>query len=308
MFPFKKSLLSLLCWMVLLVVSTPYAEGRAKPADDVLRVLAIGNSFSQDAVEQYLHELAAAAGKKMVIGNLYIGGAPLKLHVENVQANKPAYSYRKIDVDGNKTKTDKTSILTALQDEAWDYISFQQASTFSGVYDTYAASLPALYQYVKNQVSANTKYILHQTWAYAGNSTHKGFANYNNDQITMYKSIVKTTKKARKLVPIDLLIPSGTAIQNARTSFLGDSLTRDGYHLDLNIGRYTAACTWFESLFNESVITNTYRPAAVSEAAAVVARHAAHAAVRRPFAITHMKAYKKEPVIAVIYRTEVPAA
>ena len=165
MFPFKKSLLSLLCWIVLLAVSTSYAGERAKPADDVLRVLAIGNSFSQDAVEQYLHELAAAAGKKMVIGNLYIGGAPLKLHVENVQANKPAYSYRKIDVDGNKTKTDKTSILTALQDESWDYISFQQASTFSGVYDTYAASLPALYQYVKNQVSAKTKYILHQTWA-----------------------------------------------------------------------------------------------------------------------------------------------
>ncbi|HIR38257.1 MAG TPA: hypothetical protein IAC93_07795, partial [Candidatus Limisoma gallistercoris] len=33
---------------------------KSKPADNVIRVLAIGNSFSEDAVEQYLYELAAA--------------------------------------------------------------------------------------------------------------------------------------------------------------------------------------------------------------------------------------------------------
>ena len=43
----------------------------------VVKVLAIGNSFSQDAVEQYLYELAAAQGDSLVIGNAYIGGAPL---------------------------------------------------------------------------------------------------------------------------------------------------------------------------------------------------------------------------------------
>ena len=40
----------------------------------VIKVLAIGNSFSQDAVEQYLYELAAAQGDSLVIGNAYIGG------------------------------------------------------------------------------------------------------------------------------------------------------------------------------------------------------------------------------------------
>lgn len=38
-----------------------------------------------------------------------------------------------------------------------------------------------------------------------------------------------------------MIIPTGTAIQNARTSFVGDHMNRDGYHLDLKIGRYTAA-------------------------------------------------------------------
>ena len=38
----------------------------------VIKVLTIGNSFSQDAVEQYLYELAAAQGDSLIIGNAYI--------------------------------------------------------------------------------------------------------------------------------------------------------------------------------------------------------------------------------------------
>ena len=38
---------------------------------DTIRLLTIGNSFSQDAVEQYLYELAKEAGIHMIIGNAY---------------------------------------------------------------------------------------------------------------------------------------------------------------------------------------------------------------------------------------------
>lgn len=43
-----------------------------------IKVLAIGNSFSEDAIEQNLYELGKAAGDEFIIGNLYIGGCPLK--------------------------------------------------------------------------------------------------------------------------------------------------------------------------------------------------------------------------------------
>ena len=46
----------------------------------VIKVLAIGNSFSEDAVEQYLYELAAAQGDSLVIGNAYIGGCSIDRH------------------------------------------------------------------------------------------------------------------------------------------------------------------------------------------------------------------------------------
>lgn len=262
----------------------------AQPASqpDTLRVLAIGNSFSQDAVEQYLHELAAADGKILIIGNMYIGGAPLALHLRNVRGDKAVYSYRKIDADGQKSTAEKTSIRTALLDERWDYVSLQQASTYSGKFETYAEPIPELHRYIDSVTAGSVKYIWHQTWAYEATSTHKGFANYDNDQQTMYRAIMEASAKVKTLAPFDLLIPCGTAIQNARTSFLGDRLTRDGYHLDLHAGRFIAACTWFESLYGRSAPTAKYRPEGVNAAAAEVARQAAHAAVRQPFSVTEI--------------------
>lgn len=95
-----------------------------------VRILAIGNSFSQDAVEQYLHELAEAEGISTIIGNMFIGGCSLERHVKNARDNAPAYAYRKIGTDGKKREKGKMSLETVLADEDWDYVSLQQASPF----------------------------------------------------------------------------------------------------------------------------------------------------------------------------------
>ena len=49
-----------------------------------MKVLAIGNSFSEDAT-RYLHQIGEAAGVKNQIVNLYIGGCPLETHWENIE-------------------------------------------------------------------------------------------------------------------------------------------------------------------------------------------------------------------------------
>ncbi|SEL88610.1 protein of unknown function [Parapedobacter koreensis] len=270
------------------VIAACSLQALAINPSDTLRILAIGNSFSEDAVEQYLYELAEAAGKPIVIGNMYIGGAPLSLHWENARGDKAAYRYRKIDAHGKITIPGEVSIRTALLDEPWDYVSLQQASPLSGQFDTYIQPINALHHYIDSVTSGTVKYIWHQTWAYAPTSTHEGFAAYQKDQQTMYRAIAEASSKAKDLIPFDLLVPSGTAIQNARTSFLGDDLTRDGYHLDLHIGRFIAACAWFESLFGQQAPVASYRPEQVSVAQAEVAREAAHAAVVQPFAVTAM--------------------
>ena len=272
-----------ICMCILLLLA-----GGVYAQQKTVRILAIGNSFSQDAVEQYLHELAEAEGISTIIGNMFIGGCSLERHVKNARDNAPAYAYRKIGTDGKKREKGKMSLETVLADEDWDYVSLQQASPFSGMYETYEASLPELIEYVKARLPKKTKLMLHQTWAYASTSKHSGFKNYNCNQLTMYQAIADAVKKAAKANKIKIVIPSGTAIQNARTSFIGDHLNRDGYHLDVKIGRYTAACTWFERIFKHNVVGNPYAPEGLDEARKAVAQKAAHAAVKHPYKVTEL--------------------
>ncbi|MGV6943804.1 DUF4886 domain-containing protein [Sphingobacterium kyonggiense] len=257
--------------------------------DGVIRILAIGNSFSEDAIETHLYNLAKEAGKSVIIGNLYIGGASLEQHKLNVEKNASIYSYRKIGTDGVKRTFEKTSIKTALADEHWDYISFQQVSQNSGQLETVQAALPTVFNFVKeNALNQNVKYIYHQTWAYAQNSTHSGFVNYDKDQMKMYQAIVDVSQKVKNIVPIDIIIPAGTAIQNGRTSVVGDNFTRDGYHLTIPMGRFTAACTWFETLFGQSAVGMAYKPEGLSAFEISIAQNAAHMAVLKPYEVTTM--------------------
>lgn len=261
-----------------------------------MKILAIGNSFSMDATEHHLRGLANTEGAVIVIANLYISGASLQLHWVNAQKDSAAYQYRKINEQGVMEVTHDVTLYEALIDESWDYISFQQASSASGLYNTYVEPLPLLFNYVDSVVPSGTKFIFHQTWAYAQDATNPGFANYNNNQLEMYNAIVDAASQAYNLVDFDVFVPAGTAIQNGRTSMAGDHFTRDGYHLDDKLGRYTAACTWFEAVFQQSVIGNVYRPEGVSEYQAEIAQQAAHLAVTSPYEVTILEDYVVDSV------------
>ena len=85
---------------------------------------------------------------------------------------------------------------------------------------------------------------------------------------------------------INIIIPAGTAIQNGRTSFIGDNFCSDGYHLNHNHGRYTASCTWYEKLLKKPAIGNKFIPIGMSAEEVKVAQYAAHYAILFPNIIT----------------------
>ncbi|MBE8722004.1 DUF4886 domain-containing protein [Sphingobacterium sp. Ka21] len=260
----------------------------------VIHILAIGNSFSADALETHFFGIAQAAGVRVIIGNLAAPGAPLDFHVKNFETSANPYLYTKIVLDGTKTVTRNASFGMALKDEKWDYITFQQVSHYAGKYETFGENLPKLVNYVRDSIKYDgVKFALHQTWAYAETSNHPGFPNYNNDQLTMYKAIVKAVNQAAKLVKIKTIIPAGTAIQNARTSVMGSDLTTDGFHLSPSTGRYIAAAVWFEKLTGQDVIGNPYSPAGIGSEELAIMQRAAHAAVKKPDTITVIQPVSK---------------
>ena len=195
------------------------------PATKTLKVLAIGNSFSSDATE-YLWNIAENGGvETIIVGNLYIGGCTLATHWSNINGSANAYTYYK-NTSGQWTNRASTSVQYALKDEEWDIVTVQQASGSSGVESSYSYLENILQFLVKNE--PNAEIFWHMTWAYQQDSTHSSFPTYGSNQTTMYQMILKAlNSKVKVQDSIVGIIPAGTAVQNLRSSYIGDTITRD---------------------------------------------------------------------------------
>ncbi len=267
---------------------------------EVIKILAIGNSFSADAVEQELYGLFAAEGQKAIIGDLYIGGCPLEKHAANAVSDAAAYSYRKI-VDGVKVTTDNVRMSEALSDEDWTFISIQEGAGYHGFYNTtyngvshsMEPDLTTLIEVVR-RACKNARLVYHAPWAAKKGYTGKKFSYYGFDQDVMYKMICQATQDVLKAHPeFSLFMNSMDAVQNARTSYIGDNMTRDGWHMNYSTGRYTVGCLWYEKIMGKSVVGNKYHPESLSDYKAKVCQTAAHYACEKPFAVTDMSEFKK---------------
>lgn len=278
----KYSLIKKILFSILFVLISFGSFGKT------IKILAIGNSFSRDVVETNLYELGQSDGVTFVIGNMYIGSCDLELHWKNASNNAADYEYRKI-VNGVRTNKLNTSLETAITDENWDYITFQQARGMSGLYNTYFPYLPNLMTYVKSKATnPNVIFALHSTWAFQQDCTHPGFAYYRDDQMTMYNAYQDVIPRVAAEVGIEMILPSGTAVQNGRTSYLGDTFcVADGYHLNL-IGRYTTACTWYEKITQNPVVGNKFIAVGISNIDGLILQKAANYAVINPYSITDM--------------------
>ncbi len=254
-----------------------------------IKILAVGNSFSVDAMEHLYGILQNAGFREIVLGNLYIGGCSLDTHWNNFKNGSPDYIFYHT-ASGVWEQTREAAIVPCLQKEDWDVITLQQASYDSGRLESYGTLENLLNGLREKATNPNAEYHWHMTWAYQQNSDHDGFACYGADQMQMYRAITAAVrKKVEGVKGIRNIIPSGTAIQNLRTSYLGDTLTRDGFHLSYDIGRYTVALCWYAQMTGLRVESVTWVPERFSAEIRPhlpVIRAAVTAAIERPYAVT----------------------
>ena len=267
--------------------STDYSDQKQNWNDDgVLKILAIGNSFSDDAID-HVYKVAKDAGiENIVLGKLYIGGCSLATHLSNAKNDKSAYDY-KTNTTGSWTAQGNKSIKYAVESDDWDFITFQQVSGYSGIASTY----DDLYELVNivEPLNPSARLAWNMTWAYSTSSSHQDFSKYNNNQMTMYNAIVNAVNSKILIYDkIEYVIPCGTTIQNLRTSVVGDT-TRDGYHLSYGIGRYAAAMTFVKALTGVSIDNTATLPSDVSSYYAMIAAECVNNAINTPFAVTNSK-------------------
>ena len=244
-----------------------------------VNILALGNSFSQDCMSHVYGILKSLGVEDIQLGNLVIGGCSLETHCNNLRGDLPAYDYESND-KGVWEYAKDYKVSDALALKKWDFIFTQQYSGHSGMAETYAP-LDEVLAYFKNNAKGNPKYGWQMTWAYAQDSQHPAFVDYGNSQQQMYESIVNAVQKV--ILPKGLtVIPSGTAVENGRVAF-GESLTRDTFHLSLDLGRYIAGLCVVKALVGLDIDNVTFAPESVTDEQRKMAIAVANAACEKPF-------------------------
>lgn len=280
------------CWLIGLGLVMQVAVPAAEPAtaQKTVRLMTIGNSFSQDATF-FLDELAEADGNKLVLKTANIGGSPLELHWNKSQLHEREPG-NKDGLYGN----DK-GLMEILRDGPHDVVTIQQRSVSSHDIETYRPFAANLCDYVK-KYAPDAKLYVHETWAYRVDDPRFGVAKPKAGEPRSQREMYDGLAKSYRVIAAELnapVIPVGDAfiaadtdekwgykpdttfdVKNAVHPALPNqthslhvgrkwqknkdgkqTLAMDGHHASV-AGRYLGACVWYETLFDSTCVGNKF--------------------------------------------------
>ena len=219
------------------------------PRDTTLRVLSIGNSFSIDAnliLPQVVVDAGVPRDNFVLYATIY-AGASLE-YWDNMYTTDTPLPY--LHYMGGKLlrlEDKEWTLRTLLQSQPWDVVVIQQASALSTNHKSFQPYMNRMIEYIRQDCPNKHVRIGWQlTWSYPQTATSGPVYEEG------WRKIAMIANQKCHDAGIDFIIPSGTAIQNARTTELGENsngITRDGLHLSFGVGVYIAAMTWYESIF-----------------------------------------------------------
>ena len=224
-----------------------------------LRILDIGNSYTEDAVS-FLSSMVSQANietKDICMYALLRGAGSFATWV-NTYHGSDNYNYNCRKVFGelqpnipiagrNAAPYDSTLFHDVLDNCQWDVIIIHQYSGYAPYYDQYDGLSELLSIIKKHQKDALIgTYLVHSYWDEYSNNKEKSSEK-------RWNLIAQATKQMCEDYNIDFVIPYGTAIENLRqTSYNKEKdLTLEGTHLGTGLAQYTASCCYFESILKK---------------------------------------------------------
>lgn len=235
-------------------MSKTFSFNESERTDKTLKVLAIGNSFSQDATS-FIKQMALADNVDLRVANAFIGGCSFERHYNNITNGTKDYWF-KYYTPAETFSFGEFTLEQCLKASDWDIITVQQVSGLSGKYETYYPFAPELLSYVK-KLCPNAEIRVHMVWAYSRyypGITQNGYINQEN----MYNRVVDAYERFAHEMGDLKILPSGRAMQIARKN-IGDSLHRDGFHCS-ELGRILTGWVWFEALTGISALESKFVP------------------------------------------------
>ena len=229
----------------------------------VLKVLTLGHSLAIDCGHMLALICDAEGFKEVKVGTLYYSGCPLGKHVQFMESDAPEYGlYLSSTEDAGTPPTimKDVTMRQALTFDYWDVIVMQGGVFEIAEADTYTnGNIQKIQEFVNaNKRNPLAIFAWHMPWApptdntlrdtypYDNNSYYTNYLLYGDNRGILYDAI---TGCVRDHILTDdsfeFLIPSGTAIENALSSYLEEKdLHRDYVHAS-DLSRVIAAYVWY---------------------------------------------------------------
>ena len=194
---------------------------------DTLRVLSIGNSFSLDALSYVPFIMKAVAPEVYLkLGIMYIGAGSLEDFSNALNTNGFRY-YWTFGAEPWDERLD-VAMTEVVSSQPWDVITLQQVSSLSRDYSTYQPYLNQIIGWLDEQATWQHDYAWLITPSYPDNLPRLA---PDTTSVQMFERIIESVQCVQRDTGIEMLLPCGTTIQNARTTPL-DSLGDQGHLFD----------------------------------------------------------------------------
>ena len=248
------------------VPTTKPADTEPEEEAKVLKVLTLGHSLAVDS-NHMINLVAATEGigeyEEIVIGTLYYSGCRLSQHVTFIRTGEAAYN---LYMSSTKTPDKKPEILEgftmqqAVTFDYWDIIvmmgnpwEVDSAASFEN------GNIQRIQKFVnENKIKPDAIFAWHMPWATPGDEEllkmypHEPNSHYNNaaaygfDKSAHFNAM---TRCVEQYILTDetfqFIIPTGTAFQNAWSSYLEDKdLHRDYFHAN-DYARVMTSYVWY---------------------------------------------------------------
>lgn len=281
--------------------------GRPKEGEQ-LHILILGHSFSANVFNQ-LPAITVAAGVKDVhYGYFYVSNCQLQQYWNSILNDTYIQFYYNCPAGKSSSSAFTKRVDDVLTQYPWDIVLFQQSigSSWEGRYASYQPYLNNLAEHVRTVCYAAHGFEpaigWHMFWSFNPDMSYK--APVIDNTMGGYNANVNAAQEMMADTGIKIVVPSGTAMQNARQTSLNTPasqvFTDDGYHASNGIGKYVAACAWFQYLiapvYGIDITGNTYRPTSysfegdkVTDEVAAILQKCAVEAVKHPFEVTHIE-------------------
>ena len=253
-----------------LPVATKVTVDREEP----YRILDIGNSYT-DNYTAMLKMIAEGSGIDMERISLYkltrSSGSFKSWSDCYYDLDEQPCHFRRVlgapvvTPDGDADPQDGSLMRRVLTEQPWDLIVLHQRSEYAHVYDQWTGNgegghLDDLLAIIRKE-QPEAEIGFHIIHSYADWLT----GIEGNGSLTRWRQIAEAVRRLTEERDISVVIPCGTSVESLRELPPGNSAdyASDGSHLASGLGKYTAACTYFEAviapLFGVTVLGNPAR-------------------------------------------------